>query len=109
MSNDILAWTYSLHHQIVNAMIINNGKNNFYMKRVVTFLCRSHFIVAEDGGRFHCILVGNDTSRKIWKFETSVAGSFQRLSGKLPGGIVTQLLNFGIFIGNHIGRSESKL
>ena len=34
MPNEVLAWAYALHHQIVNAMIVNNGKNNFYTKRV---------------------------------------------------------------------------
>ena len=34
MPNEVLAWAYALHRQIVNAMIVNNGKNNFYTKRV---------------------------------------------------------------------------
>ena len=34
MQNEVLARTYELHHQIVNAMIVNNCKSDFYTKRV---------------------------------------------------------------------------
>ena len=32
--NKVLERTHSLHHQIVNTMIVNNGKNDFLYKRV---------------------------------------------------------------------------
>ena len=34
MPNEVLARAYSLHHEIVNAVIVNNEKNIFYTKRL---------------------------------------------------------------------------
>ena len=36
MPNEVLARAYSLHHQIVNAVIVNNEKNIFIRKGWVT-------------------------------------------------------------------------
>ena len=33
MPNEVLARANSLHHQIVNAMIVNNGKNVFFIRK----------------------------------------------------------------------------
>ena len=61
MPNEVLAQAYSLHHQIVNAIIVNNGKNDFlYEKGGLHFGCRKQFIVDEDGGGVHYIPVDND-------------------------------------------------
>ena len=61
MPNEVLAQAYSLHHQIVNAMIVNNGKNDLlYEKGRLHFGCRKQFIVDEDGGGVHYIPVDND-------------------------------------------------
>ena len=60
-TKEVLARAYALHHQIVNAMIVNNGKNDFlYEKGGLHFGCRKQFIVDEDGGGVHCIPVDND-------------------------------------------------
>ena len=59
--NEVLAREYALHRQIVNAMIVNNGKNNFlYEKGGLNFGCRKQFIIDEDGGGVHCIPAHND-------------------------------------------------
>ena len=59
--NEVLVRVYSLHHQIVNAMIVKNGKNDFlYDKSELYFGCRKKFIVDEDGGGVYCISVDND-------------------------------------------------
>ena len=61
MPNEVLARAYALHHQIVNAMIVSNGKNDFlYEKGGLHFGCRKQFIVDEDGGGVHYIPVDND-------------------------------------------------
>ena len=61
MQNEVLARAYSLHHQIVNTMIVNNGKNNvLYEKGRLHFGCTKQFILDEDGGGVHCITVDND-------------------------------------------------
>ena len=57
----MLAREYSLHRQIVNAMIVNNGKNYFlYEKGGLHFGYRKQFIVDEDGGGVHCFPVDNN-------------------------------------------------
>ena len=61
MPNEVLARAYSLHHQIVNTLIANNGNSNLlYEKGGLHFGCRKQFIVDEDGGGVHCIPVDND-------------------------------------------------
>ena len=62
ITNEVLAREYSLHRQIVNAMIVNNGKNYFlYEKGGLHFGYRKQFIVDEDGGGVHCIPVSWNT------------------------------------------------
>ena len=61
MPNKVLARAHSLHHQIVNVMLVNNGKNNFlYEKDGLNFGRRKKFIVDEDGGGVYCIPVDID-------------------------------------------------
>ena len=59
--NEVLARVYSLYHQIVNTMIVNNDKHDFlYEKGGLYFRCRKKFIVDEDGGGVYCIPVDID-------------------------------------------------
>ena len=62
--NEVLARVYSLYHQIVNTMIVNNGKNDLlYGKGGFYFRRRKKFIVDEDGGGVHCIPVDIDLDK----------------------------------------------
>ena len=50
-----------MHDQIVNTMIVNNGKNAFiYEKGRLSFGYRKQFIVDEDGRGVQCIPVDNN-------------------------------------------------
>ena len=50
-----------MHHQIANTIIKHKGKNDFlYEKGGFHFVFRRQFIVDEDCGGVHCILVEND-------------------------------------------------
>ena len=50
-----------MRHQIVNTMIVNNGKNDFlYKEGGLHFGCRKQFIVDDDAGGVHYIPVDSD-------------------------------------------------
>ena len=52
---------YSLHDQIVNTLLVNNGKNDcLYEKGRLSFGYRKQFIVDEDGRGVQCIPVDNN-------------------------------------------------
>ena len=58
---EVLARAYSIYHQIINAIIKHNGKDDFlYKKGGLHFDCRPQFIIDEDGRGVYCNPVDND-------------------------------------------------
>ena len=58
---EVLARTYLMYHQIINAIIKQKGKDDFlYEKGGLHFGCRRQFIFDEDGRGVYCIPVDND-------------------------------------------------
>ena len=116
IQNEVLARAYLLYHQIVNTMIVNNGKNDFYTKRV-KYILDAEVIYSWRGwrrstlhpGRQQSWRAGYDTSRKWWKVETSAAEYLNVFSENVTKRTAKQLFNFGNSIWNYVGRSGSKL
>ena len=116
-SNEVLARTYSLYHQIMNTMIVKNGKKNFLYEKVgLHFGYRKQFIVDEGGGGVHCIPVYNDLDKpdtiptenngKL-KHQRSNISTYS--AGTVPEPTSTQLSYFGNGIGVHVERNGMKL
>ena len=111
MPNEVLARTYSLHRQIVNVMIVNNGKNDFNTKMVNYILNTGSNLLLTRMEEEYIVsrLITTLTGRKRRKDKTSATEYLDVLSGNVHIPTLTQLSNSGNGIVNQVGRSESNL
>ena len=61
-----IARAYAGHHQVVNAIIHNNGGNEFlHTKGGLHFGVRKYFLPCEDGSGVQCIPIANDADAPV--------------------------------------------